>query len=92
MDHLEKEQLLEAEAQVEAFLIVLSRRYGVDPDEIPKFVEALRWAAEHRGNIKRLSWHAFLGVVSAVVFGGIALFVLGIKTWVQQQFNGTPNP
>lgn len=73
------EELLEAEKQVDVFLTILSKRYGVKEDEIPLFIEAIRRSIERDRRFNQLSWHAILGVVSAVVMGALVLIWEGIK-------------
>lgn len=84
MDRMAREQLLEAEAQVEAFISILSKRYGVKEDEIPQFVDAMRWAAQHRSNINSISWHALLGVVGALAVALAVMVWEGIKSTLRR--------
>lgn len=77
------EKLLEAERQVDAFIQLLFKRYGVKEDEIPVFLEVLRASVERERRLSQLSWHALLGLVSAIVLGALALLIEGFKHWVK---------
>lgn len=75
---------LEAEMQAEAFLELLTRRYGIELDDIPKYVEAVRWSMEHRNHISRLVWAVILGLVALSVTGAVHALMEGIKNWAQK--------
>lgn len=80
----ERERIHDAEDQVEAFLFILSRRYGVREDEIPQFVEAMRWAIARRAGIHRISWHALLGIVGAFAVGLALIMWEGFRRMLER--------
>ena len=78
-DERRRQQRLDAEDQVECFLDILSTRYGVKLEDIPKYLEAIRWAIEHRANMARLIWAVALGIAGIAVTGAVAALWEGIK-------------
>ena len=74
-----RQQRLDAEDQVECFLDILSSRYGVKLEDIPKYLEAIRWAIEHRANMARIIWAVALGITGLAVSGAIAALWEGVK-------------
>jgi len=67
------------ERQFDAMVQLFCKRYGVQEDEIPKLIEATRWAARHRSDIAKLHWSAALGVLGAVTTGLLLMLWEGIK-------------
>lgn len=67
------------ERQFDAMVQLFCKRYGVNEDEIPKLIEATRWATRHRSGIAKLHWSAALGVLGAVVTGLLLMLWEGIK-------------
>ena len=70
---------LDAEDQVEYFLDILSTRYGVKLEDVPKYLDAVRWAVEHRANMARLIWAVALGIAGIAISGAVAALWEGIK-------------
>lgn len=75
----------EAEKQVNAFIQILAVRYGLREDEIPDFIEAMRWAVEHKRNVNKLSWHAILGIMGALAVGFALIVWEGFKQVVNSK-------
>lgn len=67
------------ERQFDAMVQLFCKRYGVQEDEIPKLIEATRWATRHRSGIAKLHWSAALGVLGAVTTGLLLMLWEGIK-------------
>jgi hypothetical protein len=67
-------KLLLAELQCEAFISVMCRRYGISEDELPELISGLRWAAEHKVRMDKLSFTATVALLGTVV--GATLLVL----------------
>lgn len=63
-----------AEQQVDAFIRILSKRYGVEEKEIPELIQSLRWATEHKATIKTLSVSSVALIISTIL-GGIIIGV-----------------
>ena len=73
------EERIKAEQQVEAFINVLSTRYGLKEHEIPEILDNLRWISRHRAGVSRITWHASLGLVGLAVVGLAAAMWEGIR-------------
>jgi hypothetical protein len=65
--------------QFDAMVEIFCTRYGVKKDEIPQILENARWAAQHRSNLSRISWHITLGALGSFVIGLLMLTWEGIK-------------
>lgn len=70
---------VQAEIQVEAFLLILEKRYGLKFEDVPQLLDDLRWVREHRNGINRVSWSVALGVLAIAVAGVMHAFWEGIK-------------
>ena len=81
---LSVEDRIKAEAQVEAFIEVLSKRFGIKEDEIPELVQTIRWSADHRRGINRMGWAALLGLLSLVISGAALTFWEGLKHMLEK--------
>lgn len=73
------EDRIKAEEQVEAFITVLTKRYGIQEEEIPDLIEIIRWSADHRRGINRVGWSALLGIVGIAASGIMLAVWEGIK-------------
>ena len=73
------EDRIKAEAQVDAFIEILAKRYGLKDDEIPALLNDVRWIADHRRSISRMGWAAILGVISLTVSGIWLMMLEGVK-------------
>ncbi len=69
----------EAELQVEAFLEMLQRRYGLKPEDVPAILDDMRWVREHRHGINRVSWSVALGILAIAISGVAAAVWEGVK-------------
>lgn len=73
------ERRVEAEIQVEAFLDMLQRRYGLKSEDVPAILDDLRWVREHRHGINRVSWSVALGILAIAISGVAAAVWEGLK-------------
>lgn len=73
------EKRVQAELQVEAFLDLLQKRYGLKPEDIPPILDDLRWVREHRLGINRVSWSVALGLLALALSGVATAFWEGLK-------------
>lgn len=73
------ERRVEAELQVEAFLDMLQRRYGLKSEDVPAILDDLRWVREHRHGINRVSWSVALGILTIAISGVAAAVWEGLK-------------
>lgn len=73
------ERRVEAEIQVEAFLGMLQRRYGLKSEDIPAILDDMRWVREHRHGINRISWSVALGILALAISGVVSAFWEGVK-------------
>jgi hypothetical protein len=60
-----------AERQVDYFVDIVSRRYGIEPSELPEILENMRWLHKHRQLAARIA-----GGVTIMVIGAVALMTL----------------
>ena len=63
------EDKIHAEEQVEVFLTLLYKRYGVKEDEIPEIIDNIRWISRSRTGVSRITWHASLALIGLVMMG-----------------------
>lgn len=70
---------VQAEMQVEAFISLIERRYGIKPENIPHMVADLEWIHNHRGHISKISWAIALGILSLAASGIALAFWTGLK-------------
>jgi hypothetical protein len=75
----ESEHRLLAELQVEAFITLLQKRYGLKPEAIPEILDDMRWLREHRNGINRVSWSVALGILAIALSGVMHALWEGIK-------------
>lgn len=68
-----------AEMQVDAFLSLLETRYGIKSEDIPQFLDDMRWVRQHRVGMSRVSWAVLLGVAAIAVSGLVHALWDGIK-------------
>jgi hypothetical protein len=73
------ERRVEAELQVEAFLDMLQRRYGLKSEDVPAILDDLRWVREHRHGINRVSWSVALEILAIAISGVAAAVWEGLK-------------
>lgn len=78
-DHANAERRITAEIHVEAFMELISKRYGIEPEDIPRIMDDIRWVREHRSNISRVTWSVALGIITLAVGGLMAAMWEGIK-------------
>lgn len=73
------EARVQAEMQVEAFISILEKRFGLKSEDVPQILDDLRWVREHRNGINRVSWSVALGVLAIAIAGVMNAFWEGIK-------------
>jgi len=73
------EDRIKVEAQVESFIEIMAKRYGIKEEELPALVDDIRWIASHRRSIDRMAWSAVLGVIGLAVSGAGLMLWEGIK-------------
>ncbi len=73
------ERRVEAELQIEAFLSILEKRFGLKSEDVPAILDDLRWVREHRNGINRVSWSVALGILAIAISGVAAAVWEGIK-------------
>jgi len=74
------------EKQVDYFVATITKRYGVEPDELPAIIENMRWLHKHRQLAGRVA-----GGVTIMVVGAVALMTLS-TLWegLKALLNGAP--
>jgi hypothetical protein len=76
------EERIKAEIQVELFIELLAKRYGLKDDDIPEFVNNVRWLANHRRRVDRITWTAVLAIISLGATGATLAMWEGIKHYI----------
>lgn len=71
-----------ATEQVEAFIEILSSKYGINEEEIPKLINAVKWAAEHKVTIDKLSMATLVAIITTFVGGVVITIWESIKTYI----------
>lgn len=82
-ERTDAEYRIQAEIQVGAFLDILQKRYGLEPNDIPRILDDLRWLREHRTGINRVSWSVALGILALALSGVATALWEGIKHTVR---------
>lgn len=80
----EHERMQQAEAQVEAFITILTRRYGIDEREIPHLVDGIRWAITHKESLDKLNFGALMAVLATVIAALLIAIWEGVRHLVQR--------
>jgi len=78
-EHDATERRISAELQVEAFMDLLQKRYGLKSEDIPSILDDLRWVREHRTGINRITWNVALGILTLAIAGLATAMWEGIK-------------
>lgn len=73
------ERRVEAELQVEVFLVLLEKRFGLKSEDVPAILDDMRWVREHRNGINRISWSVALGILAIALSGVAAAIWEGLK-------------
>jgi len=80
-----EEDVADARRQVDAFLLELETRYGIEKKQFRKLVEDLAWLREYRASLSRWGSWSIRSVIGAVGLSlGVALFE-GIKILMTKQ-------
>jgi hypothetical protein len=80
--HLTEEEKYRVTLQVDHFIEIVSKRYGIDPNEV---VEAVRWVRERKQFTDKMRSGTMLSLVGVIV-GAILLSLWeGIKHLVTQR-------
>jgi hypothetical protein len=72
-----------AEKQVEAFIAILSRRYGLSEEDIPDIIDNMKWIAKHRNKIENATVYAFLTLLGLLMIGMATAFWEGFKAMLR---------
>lgn len=71
--------LAQAEVQVEAFLEIITKRYGIPQEDIPKLLEDLKWVSQSRQSIHKAGFFAFMTLLGLIITGAVTAMVEGLK-------------
>ena len=74
-EELPEVERLKVTAQVDYFLSVLMKRYGMSDADLPEIVASLRWLKEHREFMNKLTTGGTLSLL------GILMTALGAAIW-----------
>jgi hypothetical protein len=74
--HLSEEEKYRVTLQVDHFIDLLSKRYGIHPNEV---IDAIQWVRDHRSIESKLHFGALISVIGVIT--GAALMALweGVK-------------
>lgn len=78
-DRENAERRIDAELQVEAFMDLIQKRYGLKHEDIPQILDDMRWLREHRTGINRVTWSVALGILALALSGIATAFWEGLK-------------
>lgn len=76
-----------AERQVDYFVESVTRRYGINPSELPAIIENLRWLDRHRRTAARIAGGVTVSAVAAVAVMTIYALFEGVRHFI---VNGGP--
>lgn len=66
-DHMSEEERAKVAAQVDYFVSVMMRRYGMTEEDVPKVLDSLRWLREHRAFMQRIQTGGTLSLIALLV-------------------------
>ena len=76
MEHLTEEERARLGMQVDLFVDLLARRYGLEPSEV---IDAVRWVQTHREFVSRIKNGGFIGLIGTLVTASFLAMWEGIK-------------
>lgn len=76
-DHAERQ--IEARIRLEDIYNELEIRYGIKREDVPKYLDAIRWVIEHRLHWYRIGWTVLLGLIGLAVTGLMKAIWDGLK-------------
>lgn len=79
-ENLSEEQKVKVAAEVDYFMVIMLRRYGLNEDDIPQIIDSLRWLKEHREFMGRVQAGGTLSLVAMLVSALAAAAWQGVKT------------
>lgn len=77
--HLSDEERARIGLQVDYFVEAMSRRYGLQPNEV---IDAVRWVQQHRDFVSKLRHGGLLGILSTILLGVLLSIWEGIKAMI----------
>jgi len=83
-DDLPDEAKIRVAAEVEYFISVLLRRYGLRETDIPEIMESLRWLREHRVFMQRVQQGSTMSVLALLVAAMGTTLWAGVKSLVSR--------
>ena len=63
------ERRIEASNRLEEIFDELEIRYGIKREDVPKYLDAIRWVIEHRQHWYRIGWTVILGMIGLAATG-----------------------
>lgn len=67
--------------QVDAFIEILARRYGLQPNEV---VDAVRWVQHHKEFVSSMKKGGLLSLFGVMVSAMLMTFWEGFKAWARK--------
>lgn len=77
---LPEEEKIRVAAQVDYFIGVIMRRYGMRDEDLPDVVSSLRWLKEHREFMHRVQQGGTLSILALLLSAMGAAIWQGVKT------------
>lgn len=68
-----------AERQVDYFMQIVLKRYGVDEEEVPGLIDNLRWLNQHRKAATKITGGVTISVIGAVIVVTLMALWEGVK-------------
>ena len=82
MEDLTEEEKYRVTLQVDHFIEILSKRYGINPHEV---IEAVKWVKSHQSIESKVSFGAMVSVVGVIVGAVLMALWEGIKHMVNSK-------
>lgn len=79
MEHLTDEERARLGMQVDLFVDLLARRYGLQPTEV---IDAVRWVQTHKEFVSRMKNGGFFGLIGVLISAALLALWEGVKAMV----------
>jgi len=73
------ERRVETSIRLDELMDALEARYGIKREDVPKYLDAVRWVIQHREHWYRIGWTVLLGIVGLAATGFAKALYDGIR-------------
>lgn len=74
--HLTEDEKYRVTLQVDHFIDLLSKRYGINPNEV---IDAIQWVRDHKNIESKVQFGALISVISVIVGAALVALWEGVK-------------